>query len=82
MLLASQNQLGIDQWFAAHRWGASGRDAYLAAVDQTTTTPEDRKHLGDIANYQTAVNWIHSQLQAHPEFRDDDRKLYVQVSSV
>ncbi|TCO45279.1 hypothetical protein [Actinocrispum wychmicini] len=81
VLYRSQAQLGINGWFSAHRWGTSGRDAYLAAVNRTTTE-EQRGLLSDIATYESAVRWLQHQLEVDPTLRTDDRRFFVRVPAV
>lgn len=81
VLHASQAQLGVDQWFAAHRWGTSGREAFARAVAGSTSAV-DRARLADIGNYQNAVEWILGQIRAHPALRTNDQKVWVDVPAV
>ena len=78
---ASQAKLGLDQWFAAHRWGASGQAAFLAAAGGS---PDSRQRalIADIANYRGAVEWILGQIGAHPVLRTNDTKMWVDVPAV
>jgi len=81
VLHASQTQLGLNKWFAAHRQGERGRKAFEAAA-RGSTTAEQRGFLSDIADYQNAVEWILDQLTHDPALQTDDRKVFVQVPAV
>lgn len=81
VLHASQSQLGLSQWFAAHRWGSSGQAAFQAAARGPTTAAQ-RGLLSDIADYQAAVEWIRDQLVRDPALQTDDRKVFVRVPAV
>jgi len=78
---ASQARLGLDQWFAAHRWGSSGQAAFQAAASGSATAAQ-RGLLSDIAGYQGAVEWIGDQFVRDPALRTDDRKVFVRVPAV
>lgn len=81
VLHASQSQLGLGQWFAAHRWGETGQLAFAAAAGGAPTAAQ-RATLSDIGNYQNAVEWIRGQLVRDPTLQRDDRKVFVQVPAV
>ncbi len=81
VLHASQAQLGLNGWFAAHRQGETGLEAFRAAARGSTTAAK-RGTLSDIATYQNAVEWIRDQLTRDPALQTDDRKVFVQVPAV
>ena len=81
VLHASQASLGLDQWFAAHRWGETGQRAFQAAASGRTTAAQ-RATLSDIGNYRDAVEWILAELVRDPVLQTDDRKVFVQVPAV
>jgi Glycosyl hydrolase family 134 len=82
VLHASQASLGLNQWFAAHRQGETGQLAFQAAASGGPTTAAHRATLSDVANYQSAVEWIVRQLASDPAVQTDDRKVFVQVPPV
>ncbi len=81
VLRGSQAELGMSQWFAAHRWGSTGQTAFRAAASGTATAAQ-RGTLSDIAGYQGAVEWIRDQLLRDPALQTDDRKVFVRVPAV
>jgi len=81
VLQASQRTLGLDQWFAAHRFGETGQLAFAAAA-KNTTTEMDRATLSDVAGYQSAVEFIHRELIRQPLLQTDDRKVFVRVPAI
>jgi outer membrane protein OmpA-like peptidoglycan-associated protein len=81
VLHASQAKLGLNQWFAGHRQGGSGLTAFKAAATGFTNA-EQRGQLGDIADYQNAVEWIMDRLKRDPALQTDDRKAFVQVPAI
>jgi hypothetical protein len=81
VLHGSQAQLGLNQWFAGHRWGSTGLTAFSAAASGSTTSAQ-RGVLSDIADYQGAVEWIRDQLVHDPALQADDRKVFVRVPAV
>lgn len=81
VLRASQATLGLNRWFAAHRWGETGQLAFEAA-SRGRTTAGHRATLSDVANYQNAVEWIRDQLVRDRTLQTDDRKVFVQVPPV
>lgn len=81
VLHASQARLGLSQWFAGHRWGSTGLIAFQAAASGSTT-PAQRGILSDIANYQSAVEWIRDQMVRDPALQVDDRKAFVRVPAL
>jgi outer membrane protein OmpA-like peptidoglycan-associated protein len=81
VLHGSQAQLGLNKWFAGHRWGSTGLTAFDAAARGSTTAAQ-RGVLSDIADYQGAVEWIRDQLVHDPALQADDRKVFVRVPAV
>jgi hypothetical protein len=81
VLHGSQAQLGLSQWFAGHRWGATGLTAFSAAADGVATSAQ-RGILSDIAGYQSAVEWIADRLVSDPALCSDDSKVFVRVPAV
>ena len=67
VLHASQGQYGMDAWFGGHRNGETGLH------DPGTA---------DIANYRNGVYWIQSQIDSHPEYRQDDTRCWVDIPPI
>lgn len=82
VLHASRTSLGEDEWFAAHRQGETGLDAFRRVARGASVNAVHRNALSNIANYKQGVEFILRQLTVDPDLPTDDRKFFVQVTPI